>query len=447
MMRVFEQNRFYLINLLINITIENILNNFFLLSIFTILISTLIGFDQDTFADLHNSEKSKWLIYSDISEFKVNYSPHWQIDVKPDEKFVKFTINDDNRYATASFNIHNTTYPITSEYLRQLITDDLESVGTIEEFKSKDISIQGISGSEFIVTWTGDDNKIKQLFRHLFDGYHLYAFVFTTSSEDFDYYEPIRDELLNSFNISDDANYNWHVDSTNNFKTLYHKNWEKTETNDETKLVKFSSHTGSSITITKLPNSENYTVDKLDKYALAEIAELPFVELVESGETTLGGVVAQDFLFKWDFFSVEMQMRVVATIVDEDVYTIMFMSPIEEYESDLPFARKMINSFEFIVISSTAEKASSLIPKWVKTNVGWWSQDRIDDATFISGIQFLIKDGILEVPPTTETIQESSEEIPSWIKSNAEFWASGLISDNDFLNGIQYLIANGIIQV
>ncbi len=37
--------------------------------------------------------------------------------------------------------------------------------------------------------------------------------------------------------------------------------------------------------------------------------------------------------------------------------------------------------------------------------------DRIDDATFISGIQFLIKENILDVPLTTEIIQGFSEEI------------------------------------
>ena len=87
------------------------------------------------------------------------------------------------------------------------------------------------------------------------------------------------------------------------------------------------------------------------------------------------------------------------------------------------------------------------IPSWIKTNAEWWAQDKIDDATFVSGIQFLIKDGLLDVPPTTESVQDTSNEIPSWIKGNAEFWAQGLISDEDFLNGIQYLVANGIIQV
>jgi len=37
--------------------------------------------------------------------------------------------------------------------------------------------------------------------------------------------------------------------------------------------------------------------------------------------------------------------------------------------------------------------------------------------------------------------------IPSWIKNNAGWWADNKINDNDFLTGIEYLIENGIINV
>ena len=37
--------------------------------------------------------------------------------------------------------------------------------------------------------------------------------------------------------------------------------------------------------------------------------------------------------------------------------------------------------------------------------------------------------------------------IPSWIKNNAKFWAEGKITDKDFVSGIQYLITQGIIKL
>jgi phosphonate transport system substrate-binding protein len=35
--------------------------------------------------------------------------------------------------------------------------------------------------------------------------------------------------------------------------------------------------------------------------------------------------------------------------------------------------------------------------------------------------------------------------IPDWIKNNAGWWADGLIDDNSFVSGMQWLISNGII--
>ena len=87
------------------------------------------------------------------------------------------------------------------------------------------------------------------------------------------------------------------------------------------------------------------------------------------------------------------------------------------------------------------------IPIWIKSNAEFWANGQIDDATFVSGIQFLIKNEIINVPVIPETNPTTSNEIPKWIKSNAEFWSQGLISDNDFLSGIEYLVKKGIIQI
>ena len=37
------------------------------------------------------------------------------------------------------------------------------------------------------------------------------------------------------------------------------------------------------------------------------------------------------------------------------------------------------------------------IPTWIKTNAGWWADGTIDDTTFITGIEFLVKEGIIKV--------------------------------------------------
>ncbi len=87
------------------------------------------------------------------------------------------------------------------------------------------------------------------------------------------------------------------------------------------------------------------------------------------------------------------------------------------------------------------------IPSWIKNNAGWWANDQIGDSDFVSGLQFLINQGIMKIPATTPGTGGGSDGIPSWIKNNAGWWANGQISDQDFVSGIQYLIENGIMKI
>ena len=87
------------------------------------------------------------------------------------------------------------------------------------------------------------------------------------------------------------------------------------------------------------------------------------------------------------------------------------------------------------------------IPDWIKNNAGWWADGSIDDNSFVQGIQFLIKEGIMKIPPTTQGSGGSEKNIPSWIKNNAGWWADGSIGDSDFVQGIQFLIKEGIMKV
>lgn len=89
---------------------------------------------------------------------------------------------------------------------------------------------------------------------------------------------------------------------------------------------------------------------------------------------------------------------------------------------------------------------SDKVPSWVKNNAGWWADGSIDDSSFVQGIQFLIKEKIIDIPPTTQGTS-SSQKIPDWIKNNAGWWAEGSIDENSFVQGIQFLIKEGIMKV
>ena len=87
------------------------------------------------------------------------------------------------------------------------------------------------------------------------------------------------------------------------------------------------------------------------------------------------------------------------------------------------------------------------IPKWIKSNAKWWHDNTIDDSTFEQGIQYMIQQGIMKIPPTSQSDNGTSQAVPAWVKNDAGWWADGSITDDDFVKAIQYLIEQGIITV
>jgi peptidoglycan/xylan/chitin deacetylase (PgdA/CDA1 family) len=103
---------------------------------------------------------------------------------------------------------------------------------------------------------------------------------------------------------------------------------------------------------------------------------------------------------------------------------------------------------KIMMVTSDSNKNPSdpyFIPEWIKNNAGWWRDGHIDDDSFLHGIQYLINENILQIPPTTQGLGSSS--IPDWIKDNAGWWAEGKISDDDFIYAVNYLVSQGIIII
>jgi len=93
----------------------------------------------------------------------------------------------------------------------------------------------------------------------------------------------------------------------------------------------------------------------------------------------------------------------------------------------------------------TISPPETTIPSWVKNVAEFWCQDKIDDGSFVEAIQYLIDNGIIVVPATSESFSES--EVPQWVKNNACWWSEGSITDLDFALGLEYLVRQGIIAV
>ena len=89
----------------------------------------------------------------------------------------------------------------------------------------------------------------------------------------------------------------------------------------------------------------------------------------------------------------------------------------------------------------------SVVPDWVKNNAKWWSDGTISDGDFASGLEFLIKENVIDVPQGIASENSSESNIPEWLRNNAKWWSDDLLSDSEFLKGIEWMISNGIIKI
>jgi ABC-type antimicrobial peptide transport system ATPase subunit len=80
-----------------------------------------------------------------------------------------------------------------------------------------------------------------------------------------------------------------------------------------------------------------------------------------------------------------------------------------------------------------------------KNNARWWSENNIDDETFIGAIEFLVSKKIINVSenPGSQSIQE----IPEWVKTDARWWSENNIDDETFIGAIEFLIKIGTIKI
>jgi len=57
----------------------------------------------------------------------------------------------------------------------------------------------------------------------------------------------------------------------------------------------------------------------------------------------------------------------------------------------------------FLGFSITTSATDSAIPEWIKNNAKWWSEGSISETDYITSLEYLIKNGIIQIPiPITE---------------------------------------------
>lgn len=92
---------------------------------------------------------------------------------------------------------------------------------------------------------------------------------------------------------------------------------------------------------------------------------------------------------------------------------------------------------------------SPKLPNWIKTNAAWWVDGYIDNRDFAKGIEYMIKQEIIQVHEIKTTVKPNLliDEIPGWVKTNAKWWVQGHITDEEFRQTIEYLIKEGVIRI
>ena len=106
-----------------------------------------------------------------------------------------------------------------------------------------------------------------------------------------------------------------------------------------------------------------------------------------------------------------------------------------------------VKIMSFVISSNNNDTTQdNEIPSWLKTTVGYWADGVSSDGEFINAIKFLIEDGIIQIPATTQGTG-NTDQIPSWLKITVGYWADGVSSDGEFINTIKFLIENGLMTI
>ncbi len=89
-----------------------------------------------------------------------------------------------------------------------------------------------------------------------------------------------------------------------------------------------------------------------------------------------------------------------------------------------------ISVIGIIGFSLSASAADSSVPEWIKNNAKWWSEGSITETDYIKSLEFLITEGIIQIPiPITEVTATQS-----------------LLTDNERAQYFVVHFADGLIQ-
>ena len=373
-------------------------------------------------------------------------------------------------------------YPIIKNAVKEIVENqrDLDShvFKNYNFIELKQTSFLDYDAWKYAYSFTddfGDEIKTEELFFE--ENNLLYVIGFSSSVEMFDAENSIANSIKDSLKIHPiDVKKIIFEDKENKFQITYPKNWVAIEEGllDTCVVQLFSQLEGlddkfqENITFCVHEIPKDVTLEEYGKSLSSEMKKMYIgFEIIESEKITLGNsegykyvtlgsasnnLISSDGSLQYDPVTnltseildekTTLKQLMAYTIKDGKSYNVSFGTEPDQFSNYLPVIEKIIDSMEF---TDEQKSLSKDIPQWIKNNAEWWVDGQIDNDTFLQGIEFLVKEKIIQVRPDLQ-VGEVSKDIPQWIKNNAEWWIDGQIDNDTFLQGIEFLINQGIIS-
>ena len=169
-----------------------------------------------------------------------------------------------------------------------------------------------------------------------------------------------------------------------------------------------------------------FTAPQLSEYEILKPVAGNIEEIVLSGslDNHRRGIPISVLITTPDGYTENFAAIITSSGKYRSVITINENSMVGVYELELSHNDEYVKTISFVV-------SDPVIPQWIKNNAKWWSSNTVSDFEFISGLEYLIEEGLIIIYPGSPIII-SDQEIPNWIKNNAKWWANDQISDEDF---------------
>jgi len=95
----------------------------------------------------------------------------------------------------------------------------------------------------------------------------------------------------------------------------------------------------------------------------------------------------------YGFAVISIQPQEFATVINSTYVNSHNEKQIDELKNIIGGLKE--KGYKIVPIGKINSNLVVLIPSWIKNNAGWWANDSIDDKTFVQGIEYLVKNGII----------------------------------------------------